>query len=52
MDTTILVILDEQDELISISQVGLANARSQEVLLECISAAKKRRSVLKHIYKG
>ncbi|KAK0190356.1 ribosomal protein S5 domain 2-like protein [Armillaria mellea] len=48
LDTTISVVIDEKGQLISISQVG---TDSQDALLTCTSAARKRHAILtKQIY--
>jgi len=43
LDTTLTVIVDEQSDLISVTQLGLGVTRSGDTLTECIAAAKKRR---------
>jgi exosome complex component RRP43 len=50
LDTTLSIVVDDDNELISVNQVGLGST-SQDVLLACVSAAKTRRSLLgKQIY--
>ncbi|KAF7327752.1 Semialdhyde-dh domain-containing protein [Mycena kentingensis (nom. inval.)] len=46
LDTTISVILDEQNELISVSQLGPGVSGDLNTLSSCISAAKQRRPFL------
>jgi exosome complex RNA-binding protein Rrp42 (RNase PH superfamily) len=52
LDTAISVVLDEQSEVVSFTQVGLGISQSQDVLLDCISAAKGRHSTLKILYES
>ena len=52
LDTSISVIVDEHNELISVSQLGLGSTQSQDALLECIAAAKKRSEALQYIYRS
>jgi exosome complex component RRP43 len=50
LDTTLSIVTDDDNELISVSQVGLG-CSSQDVLLACASAAKVRRlSLAKRVY--
>jgi exosome complex component RRP43 len=46
LDTTLSIIIDEYDQVVSVSQLGLGSAGSQDALLSCISAAKVRRKEL------
>ena len=41
--TTITVVVDEQNQLISVAQYGPGSAPQQDILLKCIAAAKQRR---------
>jgi exosome complex component RRP43 len=50
LDTTISAVIDDQSKLISVTQIGLGSTGAQDVLLDCITAAKKHQSSLKHIY--
>jgi len=51
LDSTLSVIVGDNGELISASQLGLGTAGTQDPLITCIAAAKNRHSYLgKHIY--
>ncbi|TFK69417.1 ribosomal protein S5 domain 2-like protein [Pluteus cervinus] len=59
LDTTLSIVIGDNDDLISVSQLGLglgldsagSHGQQQDALLACISAAKKRRTALaKFIY--
>ena len=43
LDTSISVVLDEKDSLISVSQVGLGTSDNDDILSQCIARARKRR---------
>lgn len=46
LDTTITVILDEQGNLIQVTQLGVETSGHGDTLTKCIAAAKIRRSFL------
>jgi exosome complex component RRP43 len=45
LDTTVTIVVGDDNELLSVSQVGLGSA-SQDILSVCITAAKRRHSSL------
>ena len=46
LDTNVSVVVDEQGDLISVTQLGLGSSGLVDTLTHCIAAAKKRRSDL------
>lgn len=46
IDTTISVAVDEAGGLVSVTQLGLGIVGNQNILMQCIAAAKERRSEL------
>lgn len=46
LDTTLSVVVDNDGELVSVTQLGLSGAGAQDPLLLCITTAKKRREKL------
>lgn len=50
LDTTLSIVLGDENKLISVSQLGLGSAGSQDALMSCIAAAKQRHwSLANHI---
>ncbi|THH15954.1 hypothetical protein EW146_g4613 [Bondarzewia mesenterica] len=46
VDTTFSVVLDQDHDLISLTQLGLTDSRTQDILSTCIEAAKQRHRTL------
>ncbi|TFK43989.1 ribosomal protein S5 domain 2-type protein [Crucibulum laeve] len=49
LDTTLSIILGPQEQIISVSQIGIGSAGGQDALMKCLEEAKKRRRALKEV---